>query len=200
MIRFFDILFSLIGLLILSPLLLVISVLIKITSRGPVLFKQKRVGFSNIDFLVWKFRTMRCNSDNHSMLTIGNRDPRITKIGYYLRKSKLDELPQLINVLFGVMSFVGPRPEVRKFVDFYNIEQQKILTVKPGITDWSSIFYRDESVILYKSNNPEYDYIHLILPDKIRYNLIYINNKRLNEYFIIIFVTIWRIIFPLKNN
>lgn len=198
MIRFFDILFSAIGLLILSPLLLIISFLIKISSKGPVLYKQSRVGLSNVDFLVWKFRTMKIDSDKNGLLTVGGRDPRITSIGYYLRKYKLDELPQLFNVLFGTMSLVGPRPEVRKYVDLYTIEQQKVLYVKPGITDWASIIYRDENVILEKSVNPEHDYINIILPDKINYNMIFIEKRGVVEYFKIIFSTFQHIIFPIK--
>lgn len=198
MIRFFDILFSAIGLLILSPLLLMISFLIKISSKGSILYKQSRVGLSNVDFLVWKFRTMRVDSDKNGLLTVGGRDPRITSIGYYLRKYKLDELPQLFNVLLGTMSLVGPRPEVRKYVDLYTMEQQKVLAVKPGITDWASIIYRDENVILEKSEDPEHDYIHIILPDKIHYNLIFIEKRSVVEYFKIIFSTFWHLVFPIK--
>lgn len=198
MIRFFDILFSIIGLIILFPFLILIALIIKITSKGPIFYKQKRVGISNIDFLVWKFRTMHIDADKTGLLTVGGRDSRITTIGYYLRKFKLDELPQLFNVLFGSMSVVGPRPEVRKYVELYTLEQQKVLRVKPGITDWASIVYRDENVILEKSLNPERDYIQLILPDKIRYNLIFIEKRSLTEYFRIIITTFWRIIFPVK--
>jgi lipopolysaccharide/colanic/teichoic acid biosynthesis glycosyltransferase len=141
---------------------------------------------------------MQNDADKTGLLTVGGRDPRITTIGYYLRKFKLDELPQLFNVLFGSMSVVGPRPEVRKYVELYTLKQQKVLLVKPGITDWASIVYRDENVILEKSSNPERDYIQLILPDKIRYNLIFIEKRSLTEYFRIIITTFWRIIFPIK--
>ncbi len=198
MIRFFDILFSITGLIILFPFLIIIALLIKITSRGPIFYKQNRVGIFNTDFLVWKFRTMHIYADKTGLLTVGGRDSRITTIGYYLRKFKLDELPQLFNVLFGSMSLVGPRPEVRKYVELYTLEQQEVLRVKPGITDWASIVYRDENVILEKSLNPERDYIQLILPDKIRYNLIFIEKRSLTEYFRIIITTFWRIIFPVK--
>ena len=198
MIRFFDILFSITGLIILFPFLIIIALLIKITSRGPIFYKQNRVGIFNTDFLVWKFRTMHIDADKTGLLTVGGRDSRITAIGYYLRKFKLDELPQLFNVLFGSMSVVGPRPEVRKYVELYTLEQQKVLRVRPGITDWASIVYRDENVILEKSLNPEGDYIQLILPDKIRYNLIFIEKRSLTEYFRIIITTFWRIIFPVK--
>jgi lipopolysaccharide/colanic/teichoic acid biosynthesis glycosyltransferase len=141
---------------------------------------------------------MHIYADKTGLLTVGGRDSRITTIGYYLRKFKLDELPQLFNVLFGSMSLVGPRPEVRKYVELYTLEQQEVLRVKPGITDWASIVYRDENVILEKSLNPERDYIQLILPDKIRYNLIFIEKRSLTEYFRIIITTFWRIIFPVK--
>ena len=178
----------------LSPLLLIIGFLIKLTSKGPFLYKQERVGYFNSDFKVYKFRTMHVNSDKLGLLTVGGRDSRITNIGYYLRKYKLDELPQLFNVLSGKMSLVGPRPEVRKYVNLYTLEQQKILTIKPGITDWASIIYREENSILEKSNDPEADYINIIIPDKIKYNLIFIEKYNCIEYLKIIFVTIWKII------
>ena len=196
MIRFFDLIFSLLGILILLPVFLIISVLIKLTSKGPLLYRQNRVGISNVDFGIWKFRTMFVESDKSGLLTIGGRDLRVTSIGYYLRKFKLDELPQLFNVLKGEMSLVGPRPEVRKYVDLYTKDQQKVLTIKPGITDWASIMYRNENIILEHSKNPEQDYINIIMPDKIRFNLIYIENYRLSSYFKIIFVTLWNVVSP----
>jgi lipopolysaccharide/colanic/teichoic acid biosynthesis glycosyltransferase len=166
MIRLLDVFFSVIGILLLSPLLLIIGILIKLTSKGPFLYKQERVGYFNSNFEVLKFRTMKVNSDKLGLLTVGGRDPRITKIGFYLRKYKLDELPQLFNVLSGKMCLVGPRPEVRKYVNLYTLEQQKILTIKPGITDWASIIYREENSILEKSNDPEADYINIIIHSK----------------------------------
>lgn len=198
MIRFFDILFSTLGLIFLFPLLFFIGILIKLSSAGPVFYKQSRVGLKGVDFKVLKFRTMRINSDKFGLLTVGGRDPRITPVGYFLRKYKMDELPQLLNVLIGDMSLVGPRPEVKKYVELYTAEQEKVLSIRPGITDWASINYREENVILEKSSDPEHDYIQLILPDKIRYNLIFIEKQNLTEYFKIIFTTLWRIIFPLK--
>ncbi|MEY4455945.1 MAG: putative colanic biosynthesis UDP-glucose lipid carrier transferase [Bacteroidota bacterium] len=198
MIRFFDILFSILGLIFLFPLLFFIGILIKLSSAGPVFYKQSRVGLKGVDFKVLKFRTMRINSDKFGLLTVGGRDPRITPVGYFLRKYKMDELPQLLNVLIGDMSLVGPRPEVKKYVELYTAEQEKVLSIRPGITDWASINYREENVILEKSSDPENDYIQLILPDKIRYNLIFIEKQNLTEYFKIIFTTLWRIIFPLK--
>jgi lipopolysaccharide/colanic/teichoic acid biosynthesis glycosyltransferase len=196
-IRIFDLMLSFLGIIFLSPFLILISILIKCTSKGPLFYKQKRVGIMNSNFEVWKFRTMKVDSDKAGLLTIGGRDVRVTSVGYYLRKFKLDELPQLFNVFLGEMSLVGPRPEVRKYVDLYTIEQQKVLNVKPGITDWASIKYRDENIILEKSIDPEYEYINKIMPDKITYNLIYIENYSLIEYFKIIFATFWRILFPL---
>lgn len=200
MIRLLDFIFSLIGIIFLMPFFILVSLLIKLNSSGPLIYKQSRVGIHNIDFYVFKFRTMYVNSDKLGLLTVGGRDSRITFVGYYLRKFKLDELPQLFNVLIGDMSIVGPRPEVRKYVDLYSSEQQKVLSVRPGITDWASIIYRDENIILEKSEDPERDYIHLILPDKIKYNLIYIGNQSVNEYFKIIFNTFWRIVYPIKQS
>jgi lipopolysaccharide/colanic/teichoic acid biosynthesis glycosyltransferase len=200
MIRFLDLFFSFIGIIILLPILIIIAVLIKFTSRGPILYTQGRVGLGNVDFEVYKFRTMKIDSDKSGLLTVGGRDPRITQIGYFLRNYKLDELPQLFNVLIGEMSLVGPRPEVRKYVELYTKEQQKILKVKPGITDWASIKYRDENIILEKTLDPEYDYIHKIMPDKIKYNLIYIEKYSIIEYFKIIISTFWRILLPKKER
>ena len=194
MIRFFDFLFSFIGLILLSPIFLLIALFIKWSSNGPVLYMQSRIGLNGAEFNVFKFRSMQQNSDKLGLITVG-RDPRVTPIGYYLRKYKLDELPQLMNVLIGDMSLVGPRPEVKKYVDFYTPEQKKVLSIRPGITDWASINYRDENVILGQSSNPEKDYIEKVMPDKLNYNLVYINNYGSLEYFKIIFTTICRVIF-----
>ena len=198
MIRILDFLFSFFGLILLSPLFFLIGILIKFSSYGPVIYKQSRIGLNGVKFDVYKFRSMRLNSDKLGLITVGGRDSRVTSIGYYLRKYKLDELPQLFNVLIGDMSFVGPRPEVKKYVDLYTLDQRRVLSIKPGITDWASILYRDENIILEKSNNPEQEYIHKIMPDKIKYNLIYINKHSIIEYFKIIIVTFWRILFPFK--
>ncbi|WP_396161706.1 sugar transferase [Flavobacterium sp.] len=194
MIRFLDFIFSLIGIVVLLPFFILISILIKLDSKGPLVYIQSRVGKNNKDFFVYKFRTMYINSDKLSLLTVGGRDARITRVGYYLRKYKVDELPQLFNVIFGSMSLVGPRPEVRKHVETYTEEQKKILSVKPGITDWASIRYRDENIILEKSKDPEIDYLNIIIPDKIRYNLIYIEKHNVLEYLKIILITVWKII------
>jgi len=140
---------------------------------------------------------MRIGSDQKGLITIGGRDPRITKSGYFIRKYKLDELPQLINVFIGDMSLVGPRPEVRKYVDIYTNEQRKVLSVKPGITDYASIEYADENTILGTSEDPDKTYVETILPDKIKLNMKYINNRSNAEYFKIIFLTLFCIV---KNN
>ena len=194
LIRLLDIVLSLLGLLLLLPIFLILAVWIKFDSQGSIFFRQIRVGKDGRDFRIYKFRTMIVNAEKMGIITIGERDPRITNSGYFLRKYKLDELPQLINVLKGEMSFVGPRPEVRKYVEMYNQEQLKILTVKPGITDYASIEYINEDEILGKSLNPEKTYIEEIMPQKIKYNMKYINNKTVIEYFKIIFLTIIKII------
>lgn len=168
---------SLLGLVILSPLFIVLIAAIKINSKGPSLYIQKRVGLNGRDFDLYKFRTMAVDSAKSGLLTVGGRDPRITSIGYYLRKFKLDEFPQLINVLKGEMSFVGPRPEVRKYVDLYNEKQEQVLSVRPGITDVASIKYKDENEILQGHEDPEEYYIRKIMPDKIEMNLEYLNDR-----------------------
>lgn len=191
--RLFDISASLIGIIILSPVLLLISLAVIINSGFPVLYKQTRVGKNNYDFKVLKFRTMFAGSDEKGLLTVGGRDPRITKVGYFLRKYKLDEFPQLINVLFGTMSLVGPRPEVRKYVDMYTEEQKKVLLVRPGITDYASIEYINENDLLAKSQNPEETYIKEVMPAKLKLNLKYINQEGLGTDLKLIFKTIGKI-------
>lgn len=194
LIRLLDIVLSLLGLLFLLPIMVILAVWIKFDSQGSIFFRQIRVGKDGRDFRIYKFRTMIVNAEKMGIITIGERDPRITNSGYFLRKYKLDELPQLINVLKGEMSFVGPRPEVRKYVEMYNQEQLKILTIKPGITDYASIEYINEDEILGKSLDPEKTYIEEIMPQKIKYNMKYINNKTVIEYFKIVFLTIIKII------
>ena len=194
MIRFFDFILSLVGLVVLAPIFIVLAIWIKIDSKGPVFYKQVRVGQNGIDFGLFKFRSMVVDADKRGLITVGGRDPRITRSGYFIRKYKLDELPQLINVLVGDMSLVGPRPEVRKYVDLYTDEQQKVLSVKPGITDYASIEYMDENEILGKSSDPEKTYIEEIMPEKIKYNMKYIQNKNVSEYFKIIFLTLLKIV------
>lgn len=198
MIRLLDILFSVIGLIILLPLFFFLSVWIKIDSCGPVFFRQVRVGKNNIDFKLLKFRSMFVDSEKKGLITVGGNDSRITRSGLFIRKYKLDELPQLLNVLIGNMSFVGPRPEVRKYVDLYTQEQKRVLSVKPGITDYASIEYIDENELLAKSAEPEKTYINQIMPEKIKYNLKYIDNKCSKEYLKIILLTIKSIIKSIK--
>lgn len=196
MIRFFDILFSFFGLLLLSPLFIVVALWIVMDNPGPVFYRQQRVGKDGKDFGLLKFRSMRVGADKMSLITIGERDPRVTNAGYYIRKYKLDELPQLWNVFIGDMSLVGPRPEVRRYVDLYTPEQQKVLSVRPGITDYASIEYIDENRLLAQSVNPEKTYIEEIMPAKIALNMRYINHRTVSEYFTILFLTLWKIIHP----
>jgi lipopolysaccharide/colanic/teichoic acid biosynthesis glycosyltransferase len=191
--RFFDLIFTIPGLIILSPLLLIIYILIIRDSKGGGFYLQKRVGRHNKDFTLFKFRTMRIGSDKKGLLTIGGNDSRITNIGGVLRKYKLDELPQLFNVINGTMSLVGPRPEVRKYVSLYNQEQLSILNLKPGITDYASLEYFSENELLAKSNNPEETYINEVLPVKLKINLNYMKKLSIKTDFIIILKTIKRV-------
>jgi len=194
MIRFFDILFSFIGLIILTPFFLIISFLVVCTPLGTVFYKQIRVGKNSKDFVLYKFRTMKTGSDRKGLLTVGDNDSRITNIGRFLRKYKLDELPQLWNVLKGDMSLVGPRPEVRKYVNLYNEEQKRVLSVRPGITDYASIAFVDENRILALSKDPEKEYIETIMPKKLELNLRYLENRSVKEYFKILLLTVRSII------
>jgi lipopolysaccharide/colanic/teichoic acid biosynthesis glycosyltransferase len=191
--RFFDILLSFIGLIILFPVLTVIWLSVLLDSKGGGFYKQVRVGKDGIDFHLFKFRTMRTGADKTGLLTIGGRDSRITRTGYYLRKYKLDELPQLINVLTGDMSLVGPRPEVRKYVEFYTDKQLQVLQVRPGITDYASIAYVNESDLLAKSTNPEQTYLEVIMPAKLALNRRYIDEKSAFKDVKIILQTLFRI-------
>ena len=191
--RIFDFTTSLIGLIIISPILLFIALIISLGSKGGVFYKQKRVGKGNKDFYVYKFRSMIVDADKKGLLSIGKdgKDPRVTKIGYILRKYKLDELPQLLNVLKGDMSLVGPRPEVRKYVDLYNKEQMQVFNVRPGITDIASIKFRNENDLLSQSPNPEEYYIKEIMPQKLSLNLEYIKTRTFLGDIKLIFKTIF---------
>jgi len=185
--RIFDLVCSTLGLIVLSPVFIFISIRIKSGSDGPIFFKQIRVGERSKEFEILKFRTMVVDAEKLGrQITVGN-DSRITKIGAFLRKYKLDELPQLINVFKGDMSLVGPRPEVPRYVKLYNEEQRKVLEVKPGITDLASIRYRDENELLGEAENPDEFYINTIMPDKLALNLEYIrrNNIFLDIYIIL---------------
>ncbi len=175
--RLFDIVSALIGIIILIPFFIIITILMIVSCGFPILYFQTRVGKNNKDFKLYKFRTMHLNADKKGLLTVGGRDPRVTSIGYYLRKYKLDELPQLFNVLFGTMSLVGPRPEVRKYVDLYSKEQQLVLSVKPGITDYASLEYINENELLANAINPEQTYIDEIMPAKLKLNAKYIEQQ-----------------------
>jgi len=175
--RIFDIVLSAVVFVLLLPIFIVIAVFIKAGSKGPVFYLQTRVGKDESDFKIFKFRTMYIGSDKNGLLTVGGNDSRITKTGRFLRNYKLDEFPQLINVLIGDMSLVGPRPEVRKYVNLYNKEQLKVLSVKPGITDYASVEYSLENELLSKAQDPEKEYIEVIMPAKLLLNLKYINER-----------------------
>ena len=188
--RLFDIVASGLGLILLSPLFLVLAIWIKSDSKGPVFYRQVRVGRYNRDFRIFKFRSMRAGSDTGSLITIGGRDPRITRSGYFIRKFKFDELPQLINVLMGDMSLVGPRPEVRHYVNFWTPEQMHVLDVRPGITDPASIKFLNENELLEKAEDPEKYYIEVIMQEKIRLYLEYVEKQNLFYDLALIFKTI----------
>ncbi|HCZ36808.1 MAG TPA: glycosyl transferase [Cytophagales bacterium] len=177
--RIFDIIAATLGLLVLLPLFLVVSVAIAIDSKGSIFFLQERIGKYGKPFFLFKFRTMGVGADKGTAITVGNRDPRITRVGYYLRKIKMDELPQLINVLKGEMSFVGPRPEVKKFVDLYTPEQRRVLDVAPGMTDYASILFRNENELLAGKRDPVTFYVDQIMPQKLQLNLEYIDSNNL---------------------
>lgn len=192
--RIFDILASGFGLLVLSPLFLILAIWIKLDSKGPVFYRQVRVGRHNKDFRIFKFRSMRVGSDKGSLVTIGGRDPRVTRSGYFIRKFKLDEFPQLINVFVGDMSLVGPRPEVRHYVDFWTPEQMHVLDVRPGITDPASIKFRNENELLEKAEDPERYYIDVIMQDKIKLYLEYVEKHNFFYDLGLIFKTFWVIV------
>ncbi|MEJ6471773.1 sugar transferase [Fusobacterium nucleatum] len=191
--RIFDITLSLFGLIILLPFMLIIAILIKIDSKGPVFFKQIRVTKNGKEFKIFKYRTMRVGSDKYSQITVG-KDGRITKIGSFLRKYKLDEIPQLINVLIGDMSLVGPRPEVPKYVALYTDEQKEILKVRAGITDYASIEFSDENDLLASEEEPEKAYIEKIMPKKIELNKKYLSEVSILTDIKIILLTIKKIL------
>ena len=192
--RFFDIISSIVVLTMGLPFFILIAFLIGIDSKGGVFFIQQRVGKDNRNFGLFKFRTMRSDSKKGSQITVGERDPRITKIGYFLRKFKLDEFPQLLNVIKGDMSIIGPRPEVRRYVELYSIEQLNVLSVRPGLSDFASIEYINENELLGKSEDPEKTYIEEIMPAKLELNLKYIEQKSFVTDIKLIFKTIGKIL------
>lgn len=192
--RLFDIVASGCGLLVLSPVFLILAVWIKLDSPGPVFYRQVRVGRNNRDFRIFKFRSMRVGSDKGSLVTIGGHDPRITRSGYFIRKFKLDEFPQLINVFVGDMSLVGPRPEVRHYVDYWTLEQMHVLDVRPGITDPASIKFRNENELMEAASDPEKYYIEVIMQEKIKLYLEYVQNHSFLGDIGLIFKTFWVIV------
>lgn len=192
--RLFDIVASGCGLIVLSPVFLILAIWIKLDSPGPVFYRQVRVGRGNKDFRIFKFRSMRVGSDKGSLVTIGGHDPRITRSGYFIRKFKLDEFPQLINVFVGDMSLVGPRPEVRHYVDYWTPEQMHVLDVRPGITDPASIKFRNENELMEQAEDPEKYYIEVIMQEKIKLYLEYVQNHSLLGDIGLIFKTFWVIV------
>lgn len=192
--RIFDVVASGLGLLVLGPLFLILAIWIKLDSKGPVFYRQVRVGLHNKDFRIFKFRSMRVGADKGSLVTIGGRDPRVTRSGYYFRKFKLDELPQLINVFIGDMSLVGPRPEVRHYVNYWTPEQMHVLDVRPGITDPASIKFRNENELMEKVADPEKYYIGVIMQEKIKLYLDYVDNHTFWGDIGLILKTFWTII------
>lgn len=192
--RLFDLFAVSLVLIILLPFFVLIGLLILLTSNGGIFYKQERVGLNSRPFNLYKFRTMKIGSDKKGLITVGEKDNRITPIGYYLRKYKLDEFPQLINILKNEMSIVGPRPEVARYVDLYTEEQRQVLKVKPGLTDLASLEFIDENKLLGEAENPEEVYVNKIMPEKLRLNLVYIKNNSLYEDVRIILTTVIRII------
>jgi len=192
--RAFDLVFSFIGIVLLLPFFFIIYILIPMGSKGSSVYVQRRVGRYGVEFLLYKFRTMETNSSSKGLLTIGTKDVRITKMGRFLRKYKIDELLQLFNVLEGSMSFVGPRPEVKKYVNFYTEVQKKVLTIKPGITDYASIEFANENEILGKADYPQRKYLEEIMPKKLNLNLKYLEEQGLCTDIRIIFLTLMKII------
>ena len=194
MIRLLDIIFSTLGIIILLPLFMIICLIIKADSKGGCFFIQERIGEGGKPFGILKFRTMRCGADADGLLTIGTHDRRITRVGSFLRKTKIDELPQLWNVLKGEMSIVGPRPEVEKYVLLYTEEQRRVLSVRPGITDYASIEYVNENEILSQASDPDRAYIEKVMPHKIKLSMRYLEHYCVSEYLKIIFLTLKKII------
>ena len=192
--KLFDIVASGLGLIVLSPLFLVLAIWIKLDSKGPVFYRQVRVGFRNRDFRIFKFRSMRVGADKGSLVTIGGHDPRVTRSGYFIRKFKFDELPQLINVFLGDMSLVGPRPEVRHYVDYWTPEQMHVLDVRPGITDPASIKFRNENELMEQAEDPEKFYIEVIMQEKIKLYLEYVEKHSFLYDIGLIFKTFWVIV------
>lgn len=200
MIRLFDIVISILVIIILFVIFLFISLAIVLDSKGGVFYTQLRVGLHGKLFKIYKFRTMFPNSKRNEVFVLENKKAKITRIGYYLRKYKIDEFPQFLNVIFGQMSIVGPRPEVKSYVDLYTLDQSQVLNVKPGITDYASIKYRNESEILSLQDDPKKYYIEVILPDKLILNRLIINDLSVKTYFTVIYLTIINLIFRVNQD
>lgn len=194
MTRLLDIIFSTFGIIILLPFFIIICVIIKVDSEGGCFYIQERIGKNGKPFGILKFRTMRIGADSDGLLTIGTHDKRITRVGNLLRKTKIDELPQLWNVLKGEMSIVGPRPEVEKYVLLYTEEQRRVLNVRPGITDYASIEYVNENEILSQADDPDRAYIEKVMPHKIKLSMRYLDHYTVSEYFKIIFLTLKKVL------
>ncbi|MEQ8414685.1 MAG: sugar transferase [Imperialibacter sp.] len=194
MIRLLDLTISILGMILFLPAFLLFAALIVADSSGSVFYLQKRVGRGGQEFTLYKLRTMRSGADKNGLLTIGANDSRITKFGLFLRRYKIDEVPQLINVFKGDMSLVGPRPEVRRYVEHYTEDQKKILLIRPGVTDMASIFYKDENDVLSLASDPDSLYIKEILPHKISLNQFYIENPSVRNYFYIIYLTLRKLL------
>lgn len=192
--RLFDLVVSLIILMCFFPLGLILALCIALESRGGVFYRQERIGLNGKPFRLWKFRTMRKNADKLGKLTVGMRDPRITRVGLFIRKVKLDEFPQFINVLAGQMSIVGPRPEVREYVELYTEEQRTVLSVKPGITDYASLEYFHENELLGKAEDPRKTYIEEVMPAKIELNKKYLANPTIGHDIRIMWMTFLKMI------
>ena len=192
--RLFDVIASGFGLIVLSPLFLILAIWIKLDSKGPVFYRQVRVGRNNKDFRIFKFRSMRVGADKGSLVTIGGHDPRVTRSGYFIRKFKFDELPQLINVFLGDMSLVGPRPEVRHYVNYWTLDQMHVLDVRPGITDPASIKFRNENELMEQAEDPEKYYIEVIMQEKIKLYLEYVEKHSFFYDLGLIFKTFWVIV------
>jgi lipopolysaccharide/colanic/teichoic acid biosynthesis glycosyltransferase len=192
--RALDVLASAVGLVLLSPLFALVAVAIAVTSPGPVFFRQARVGLGGEPFRIFKFRSMRVDAEALGGQLTVRGDPRVTRVGAFLRASKIDELPQLINVLVGDMSLVGPRPEVPRYVALYTSDQQRVLEVRPGITDPASICYRDEAAVLARAEDPERAYVEEVLPHKLAINLAYLERRSLASDVGVILATLWRLL------
>lgn len=192
--RIFDIVVSFVILSVFFPIGLIIAIAIKFDSKGGVFYRQERVGKNGILFKLLKFRTMRTDADKLGKLTVGMRDPRITRVGHFLRKTKLDEFTQFWNVLIGDMSIVGPRPEVQEYVDLYTTEQRQILNVRPGITDYASLEYFHENELLGASYNPRETYINEVMPAKLELNKKYLNNPSLTHDLKLMWLTFLKVV------